>query len=51
MAKPSRSDFNPKSTKADGSNVAWNCTRCGTQGVATSRAEAGKQFDGHTCNA
>lgn len=49
MAKPSRTTFNPAATKADGSNVAWNCTKCGKQGAANSRAAAGQQFDKHDC--
>lgn len=46
MAKPSRTNFNSVST---GTGVAWNCTRCGKTGLASSRAAAGKQFDSHTC--
>lgn len=30
--------------------VAWNCTKCGTSGLANSRLSAGKQFDDHDCN-
>lgn len=48
MAKPSRSDL---VTKATGAGVAWNCRKCGQTGLATSRAEAGKQFDRHTHSA
>lgn len=47
MGKPtSRATFNHKSGDA---GVAWNCTRCGKTGLASSRGKAGRQFDDHDC--
>lgn len=49
MARPSRAHFNIGAIKGSTPQVAWNCTKCGTQGSATNRAEAGKKFDKHEC--
>lgn len=49
MGKPSRQDFNVHGIKGKDSQVAWNCTKCGTQGTASNRAQAGKGFDKHDC--
>lgn len=51
MARPSRSDFNVKGVQGDASRVVWNCTKCGKSGFAVNRADAGREFDKHSCTA
>lgn len=50
MARPSRQHFNITGIRGSKSQVAWNCTKCGTSGTATNRADAGKKFDQHNCS-